>query len=295
MGLRLWVVLGLAVSAIAQTTRPVEDPKAVLTSNGLLYRVKVSNTPRPFRVHSLRVDLGLNRVEPVVLIAPDPDGRGPAEATLTLPQTLALRAGGDILALVNTNPFRGLPDASGHRSHSWHIGMPVDIGGLAVSWGTVRSEAVGEYQSVWFDSSNRIHIGIPGKDSQVREGLAGFRSILRGKNVLDKPGGPMHPRTALGTDPSGNVLWLVVVDGRQKGFSEGVTLEELAKVMLDLGCTEAVNLDGGGSSVMMLADPKGGLVVANSPSDRVEGRISVRPVPIAFALRKKICLSQPAR
>ncbi len=54
----------------------------------------------------------------------------------------------------------------------------------------------------------------------------------------------------------------VVVDGRQSGYSEGVTLTELADIMVDLGATTAYNLDGGGSSTMYFDGE-----VINSPSN----------------------------
>ncbi len=73
------------------------------------------------------------------------------------------------------------------------------------------------------------------------------------------------PRTAAGIDRSGRKLTLVVVDGRCRGWSRGVTLRELALIMADLGCSDAVNLDGGGSSVMWI---RGRIV--NRPSDGVE-------------------------
>lgn len=57
-----------------------------------------------------------------------------------------------------------------------------------------------------------------------------------------------HPRTAIGTDETGQTLIIAVVDGRRKGWSVGVTLPELAQVMIDAGAANAINLDGGGSS-----------------------------------------------
>jgi hypothetical protein len=79
-----------------------------------------------------------------------------------------------------------------------------------------------------------------------------------------------HPRTALGYTASGEVV-LVVVDGRSP-ISRGVTLAELARIMARMGCQDAINLDGGGSSAMVLA---GNLI--NRPSDGT-------PRPIANAL-----------
>ncbi len=76
-----------------------------------------------------------------------------------------------------------------------------------------------------------------------------------------------HPRTAVGKTASGDV-WFVIVDGRQD-MSDGATLAELADVMVGLGCTDAINLDGGGSSTMNLFG-----MTLNRPSDGKERPIS---------------------
>ena len=60
----------------------------------------------------------------------------------------------------------------------------------------------------------------------------------------------IHPRTAVGYRPNGELI-ILVVDGRQVS-SRGVDLNELAIILLDLGCYEALNLDGGGSSAMVV-------------------------------------------
>jgi exopolysaccharide biosynthesis protein len=56
----------------------------------------------------------------------------------------------------------------------------------------------------------------------------------------------------VGFDAGKGLLWIVVVDGRQPGYSDGMSLPELAGLFKSLGATEAVNLDGGGSTVMVL-------------------------------------------
>ena len=65
-----------------------------------------------------------------------------------------------------------------------------------------------------------------------------------------------NPRTAVGVtnnlDGNAKKLLLVTVDGRQAGFSEGVTLAELANLMASYGATDAINLDGGGSTTMAI-------------------------------------------
>jgi hypothetical protein len=74
---------------------------------------------------------------------------------------------------------------------------------------------------------------------------------------------PRHPRTAIGYNS--RYFFLVEVDGRQKGLSMGMSFGELANFMKDLGCSEAMNLDGGGSSTFWLNGK-----VMNSPSDKHE-------------------------
>ena len=62
-----------------------------------------------------------------------------------------------------------------------------------------------------------------------------------------------HPRTGIGKKADGSAV-LVVVDGRQLEWSVGVTLQELAHLFIELGAVDALNLDGGGSSVMVVGD-----------------------------------------
>lgn len=93
-----------------------------------------------------------------------------------------------------------------------------------------------------------------------------------------------HPRTAVGLADDGQRLLLVVVDGRQAPWSAGMSLAELAALMQALGSREAINLDGGGSTAMVVRDPQTGeLVVVNRPSDR-EGE---RPVGNALAIVRR--------
>ncbi len=76
-----------------------------------------------------------------------------------------------------------------------------------------------------------------------------------------------HPRSAVGRTPEGDV-WFVTVDGRQP-MSAGASLEELAAIMKGLGCTDAVNLDGGGSTTLHILG-----VTVNRPSDGKERAVA---------------------
>ncbi|MPM72200.1 hypothetical protein SDC9_119173 [bioreactor metagenome] len=61
-----------------------------------------------------------------------------------------------------------------------------------------------------------------------------------------------HPRSAIGYHPSGHLV-LFVCEGRNKTpNTPGLTLKEVSDILLQAGCTEAINLDGGGSSCMLI-------------------------------------------
>jgi hypothetical protein len=77
-----------------------------------------------------------------------------------------------------------------------------------------------------------------------------------------------HPRTGVGTTPDGRVLF-VTVDGRQPGYSRGMKLRRFAKLFVSLGADYALNLDGGGSTTMVVNDD-----VVNRPSDGNERYVS---------------------
>ena len=93
-----------------------------------------------------------------------------------------------------------------------------------------------------------------------------------GKAINDK-----HPRTAMGYTNDGYLI-IMVIQGRFPGIAEGATLEQEAKLLIDLGCVEALNLDGGGSSCMLVNGKE-----TIKPSDKS----GERAVPAVFIINKK--------
>ena len=75
-------------------------------------------------------------------------------------------------------------------------------------------------------------------------------------------------------------MWLVVVDGRQRGYSEGVTTTELAEIMLKLGAWDAINVDGGGSSIMFFAKSRRAKQMNKTPYG------IIRPIPVMIGVRE---------
>ena len=93
-----------------------------------------------------------------------------------------------------------------------------------------------------------------------------------GPGITDK-----HPRTAMGYTRD-NKLVILVVEGRNKGIAEGATLTQSANSFRDLHCVEALNLDGGGSSCMLV---NGRETIKKSDAS------GQRPVPGVFIIKKK--------
>ena len=92
-----------------------------------------------------------------------------------------------------------------------------------------------------------------------------------GKAINDK-----HPRTAMGYTKDGKLI-ILVVEGRNN-IAHGATLQQEAQILKDLGCWEALNLDGGGSSCMLVNGKE-----TIKPSDK-EGQ---RAVPAVFIIKQK--------
>ncbi len=104
----------------------------------------------------------------------------------------------------------------------------------------------------------------------VRDGLPVFRA---NEAFTTSQIAPRAPRTAVGQLPDGRVL-LVAVDGRQTGYSVGMTTFEMAQTMIRLGAVRAMALDGGGSTTLAFDG-----TVLNQPSDGRE-----RPIATALML-----------
>ena len=82
---------------------------------------------------------------------------------------------------MNTNPWDSFTDVTGKKNRSWFEGQPVDINGLAVSSGQVRSKSNTSDAAVWINASGNVFLD-PGpiEMSAVVEGMSGFGKIIKG-------------------------------------------------------------------------------------------------------------------
>ncbi len=75
-----------------------------------------------------------------------------------------------------------------------------------------------------------------------------------------------YPRTCLALDKAAKTVMIIVIDGKQRNYSEGVTLAELVEIVIGYGGDTALNMDGGGSSTLVMAGEAGEAILLNSPS-----------------------------
>jgi hypothetical protein len=133
----------------------------------------------------------------------------------------------------------------------------------------------------------RLVLGFLPKTKRIKTLVGGLpRIVVDGRNIAatDSLNGinrkfveTRHPRTGVGFSQSGTTLYFVTVDGRQTS-SAGMSLAEFADCMIQAGCYQALNLDGGGSTTMVVDG-----TIVNSPSDAA----GERPVANVLLLLKK--------
>ena len=185
-------------------------------------------------------------------------------------QSMQTRRGENVVGAINAGGY----DMSNGRPSGAFV-----MNGVAINRATATT--------FWVDMDGKAHI----TDAQtcnaaldagnVREAVAGFGDIFENghaRSGLDNT--TRASRTAIGIKADGTVVMLMV-DGRQAPYSVGMTMAEVAASMEALGCEEAVNLDGGGSSTFATqreGEPENettaGLTLRCRPSDGYERKVS---------------------
>ncbi len=153
---------------------------------------------------------------------------------------------------------------------AWVSGSNYDVQGLAATRGEIYS-SFEQYRTFALDiSADNVATILRSPsgtgtahypDIPLYNTLAGEARLLRdGSIVAPTANETLHPRTAVGLSGDQRTLYLFTVDGRNTGHSLGVTRPELADFMRMFGATDAINLDGGGSTTLVFADPVARLV-----------------------------------
>lgn len=286
--LRVLVLVASLVLAGCQSRVRTEHPFA-----GVSCIERIETTPRPMRMHIVRIDLDAPGIR--FLVTP-PKGHPPRETVRQT--TLAFLIEQHAQIAINAHFFTPWPTED----------TEVDLKGLAASDGRIYSTF--EHDLAYPFQKNLPALNIAADNTPtivyeaagdttgiatepqvaVHNALSGNEQILcRGANVTGtgKWDNALHPRTAIGIAP-GRKLVLFVVDGRQPGISEGMKTSEVAAVLArDCGVTDAINLDGGGSTTLAMADPNPRMVNVPVGINNVPG--TLRAVGSNLAVFAKRC------
>ncbi len=150
-------------------------------------------------------------------------------------------------------------------------GLPVAAGGSvsigAIDWdGHTLSITGSGYASIDRTVASNASLAITGRDRLIQQG-----------RVVASPSEP-YPRTVVGVDETGTTMWWLVADGKQPGYSDGLSLPSAGEILKERGAYDAVELDGGGSSILVARTGDG-------PDAQVE-RLS-RPMQIRIPGRSR--------
>ncbi len=244
------------LAQVSTAKRP--DSVSQALSPGVTYLRKDLNSPRPIVVHVLAIDLQAQKLE--FLVTPSANNTD----VLCTRTTSKFLEEFKLHAAINGGYFSYL-DASFIPSKLCpNGGDPVRISDYAASRGKIYSNKKTAQPVIHIGKKNQV-IFNP-KQPAVFNAISGDRLVVvEGKVVKNLAAQVPNPRTAVGLSKNGRWLTLLVVDGRQAGYSEGVTFPELAELLISYGVYTGANMDGGGSSSMVIRGFDGKARVLNSP------------------------------
>jgi hypothetical protein len=250
--------------------RPLPPSITETIFEGVIYKREARRSPRPVMIHVVSIDLNTPGLSFIVTPG-KPEEKHPLMARTTsefareFKTQLALN--GDFFSPWFSNkPWDYYP-----RS-----GDPVKVHGIAASRGTYYSEGERKWDAPTLYLSkdnhpslqrptNEIYNAISGNIFLVRDGQPGPIPVPE-KNTLE-------PRSAVGFNREGTKLFLVAVDGRQPNYSEGMNYDELVQLFVEMGAHSAINLDGGGSTALVVETKPGHWSRLNCPAHtRIPGR-----------------------
>ncbi len=237
---------------------------------GVEYIRDVRTSPRRMVIHVIKVDLRAEGVRAFVTPG-DPEAELPLKARTTSQFLNSF----DLQVAINGDGFTPWRSNTilDYYPHSGDRVAPI---GFAASDGIIYSQDTDKEPTLYIAQNNLARFNAP--TSKIWNAISGNLLLLRkGEPLPGLEESSPQPRTAVALDRANRYLILVVVDGRQPGYSEGATLQELAEIIAFHGGWTAMNLDGGGSSTMVVEGPLGTARVLNSPiNNSIPGR--ERPV-----------------
>lgn len=239
---------------------------------GIEYATGSEEQPRLQKAFAFKVDLK----NPAIKMLSTP-GNGAASGETNLQTTSSFLNTQYLKAAINTNFFIA-------------SGSTADNRGLLISNGSVISDAEsGTFSTQLNFTSSMIATLLSSavNPAGIYNAVGGAEIILKdGVNIGTNP--DIQPRTIIGLSKDNRYLIMVVIDGRQPGWSEGVNHAEAAKWLIYFGAYKGAIFDGGGSSTLVRDNGFGLPLVLNRPSDGVPRAVSANLGVYSLPLYKHV-------
>lgn len=267
--------------------RPARSPVVRSLFQGVTYERHVQASPRPLLFHVVSVDLTSPGID-FLVTPPPPEAFSSGNAAKRNWRVAANTVPGFLEAQGVQVAINGSYFSPHYVKSPWNyspkLNQPVAPQGVSISNGKRYSSPEEGWAALCILSLRDIRVTEGDCPSGTQQGLAGDVQFVKngqlytdGLVILKQNPIRLMPRSAIAIDKANERLWIVVVDGRQKGYSEGITLAELSDFVIALGADRALNLDGGGSSALAIESPEKPTVL-NAP---IQARVPMRLRPVA--------------
>ena len=234
-------------------------------SRGIYAATGQADSPRLMRVYAIRIDTTAEGIE--FFSTPKAEEDFAENVKETVRQTaLQFLEQHNLQVAINANFYTPF-SAETQRSPG-----PSSLRGLAVSQGHVVSKNEKNWHAFLVFKDKRVEIVDVQDDSdpsaEVETAVAGNRILVKDGTILPQTDEAVHPRTAVGISKDGRYVYFVVIDGRQPEYSGGTTYVETGQWLLQFGAWDGLNLDGGGSTTMVVRTQEEKVKVLNIPVGR---------------------------
>ncbi|MDP0491619.1 MAG: phosphodiester glycosidase family protein [Verrucomicrobiota bacterium JB023] len=244
---------------------------------GISVRYDSLAEPRPIKVTVARIDTWAEGVR--LFVTP---GNGPALHEVDARKTTSFLDEFDLEVALNATGFTSISKE----------GTAIGVIGFSVSDHEVVSPLEGEAPVFVVDEKGRGRIErFPFAEDAFDDAFVAVQGWYGAKGMLVDDGKAIaevvdvHPRSAVGVSKDQRFIYLATFDGRQPKYSEGASLRDMAVFLRDLSCWDAMNLDGGGSTTLVVKI-EGEATILNRPSGSeraVANHIGVQALPLNSA------------
>jgi exopolysaccharide biosynthesis protein len=216
---------------------------------------QVAQQDPPLAVYCIRIDTHFPTIS--FYVSPD-NGVRPLETDGL--KTSSFLKNYDLEAAINASPFHPVNTIEGSGR---------EIHGISASDGKIYSAQHAGYGAfVVYEDRSAAIVEQPFDLQRVEQAVSGFRIILdHGTNIGTADS--RHPRSAIGISEDNRYVFLLAADGRQASYSIGMTTEEAAAWLSFFGAHNGLNLDGGGSTTLVIRDHSGNPTIVNRPIHRL--------------------------